>query len=177
MNFDHYQSMAMTTAIYPRIGANIIYPIIGLAEELGELDDALHDLLEGTVNQADTERLIENVVKEAGDVPWYVAACCYESSIPMSSLISSEWRPSPRMFMQTITKANGIAKRIIRDDNGILTMERREDVRKLLVDALHIASHALLLVNSGLTLAMEANIEKLAKRAQNGTLHGSGNNR
>ena len=47
MNFDEYQKLASTTAIYPRIGNNIYYPALALAGESGELQQQYFDRLEG----------------------------------------------------------------------------------------------------------------------------------
>ena len=68
-------------------------------------------------------------------------------------------------------------KKMIRDDNGILTPERKEAIKKELGDVLwYLASMARRL---GITLeeVAKANIEKTQDRKNRGTQHGSGDNR
>ena len=68
-------------------------------------------------------------------------------------------------------------KKMLRDDNGILTPERREILKKELGDVLwYIANMARRL---GVTLdeVGEANIKKIQDRKNRGVQHGSGDNR
>jgi NTP pyrophosphatase (non-canonical NTP hydrolase) len=68
-------------------------------------------------------------------------------------------------------------KKMIRDDDGSLSWERREQLRDELGD---IQWYVTLLAHEcGLTLesVMQRNIEKLQSRQQRGKLHGSGDNR
>lgn len=71
----------------------------------------------------------------------------------------------------------GHSKRIIRDDGGVLTDERKAKMVKELGDALWYLSECA--INLGITLqeVAEQNIEKLVKRSESGLLHGEGDTR
>jgi NTP pyrophosphatase (non-canonical NTP hydrolase) len=68
-------------------------------------------------------------------------------------------------------------KKILRDDNGIILEEKREDLKKELGDVLWYLSQ----ISTELGLSFEDvarfNIEKLQSRAQRNMIHGSGDNR
>jgi len=36
LNFDEYQTLALSTAVYQNVGENLVYPALGLAGETGE---------------------------------------------------------------------------------------------------------------------------------------------
>lgn len=71
----------------------------------------------------------------------------------------------------------GKIKKLIRDDNGILTDKHREEIKKELGDVLfYVASQCWEL---GITMseAAQSNIDKIQDRLKRGTLKGSGDNR
>lgn len=109
MQLSEYQEQSRTTAIYPNIGHNYIYPVLGLCGEVGEVAEKIKKIIRDEQNQVTDEKRQE-IAKELGDVLWYL------------SQLSSEF---------------------------------------------------------GLSLddIAQGNIEKLQKRKQQGTLHGSGDNR
>lgn len=71
----------------------------------------------------------------------------------------------------------GKLKKMMRDDGGVLSEERRQAFKKELGDVLwYVAATA---TELGFTLeeVVEANLEKLFGRRERGTLHGSGDDR
>ena len=68
-------------------------------------------------------------------------------------------------------------KKMMRDDNGVLTLERKQKIKKELGDVLWYC--ALLAFESGLTLeeVAEANNSKLLKRLEENKIHGEGSDR
>lgn len=68
-------------------------------------------------------------------------------------------------------------KKILRDDGGIVSEEKRKEIAKELGDVLWYLAQ----ISSELKLSLEEiaalNIEKLKSRAERGMLHGSGDNR
>jgi len=80
MTFDEYQRLALETAVYPNKGKNFVYPALGLCGEAGEYAEKIKKLLRD--KDADLDNLLPNelllMVKELGDVLWYVNACAYE---------------------------------------------------------------------------------------------------
>ena len=77
MNFDEYQKEAWEMAIYPNKGNNIVYPGLGLGGECGEVLEKIKKIFrdnKGEINDGKKEEL----VKEMGDVLWYLAALSTE---------------------------------------------------------------------------------------------------
>jgi NTP pyrophosphatase (non-canonical NTP hydrolase) len=109
MTFEEYQLQAKTTARYPDVGHNFVYPTLGLSGEAGEVAEKV--------------------------------------------------------------------KKIIRDDGGVVSDEKKQAIAKELGDVLWYVSQ--LSTEFGLSLedVARGNAEKLQARAQQGTIHGSGDNR
>jgi len=68
-------------------------------------------------------------------------------------------------------------KKMIRDDEGILTNDRRGELKKELGDVLWYLSNLCIEVGLSLNDVAITNIEKLNCRRLNNTLHGSGDER
>ena len=77
MNFSEYQARASATAIYE----DKIYPILGLAEEAGEVAGKVAKSLR------DKTPLDEDVlIKEMGDVLWMLAAIATDHGITLAEI-------------------------------------------------------------------------------------------
>ena len=81
MDFKTYQTQSRTTAQYPNVGDNMQYLGLGLAEEGGEVAGKVKKLMrnEGITsvhNLTDAHR--EMIVKELGDVLWYLTQFAVE---------------------------------------------------------------------------------------------------
>ena len=74
MNFDQYQEQAGITAIYPNIGQNLAYPVLGLNGEAGEVAEQAKKAIRDDGGIITPERR-EKLKKELGDVLWYLSAC------------------------------------------------------------------------------------------------------
>ena len=85
--FDEYQRAALTTAEYPNVGENLVYPAMGLAGESGEFCDKVKKMwrnggaMDG--HKLTSEKRME-MLKELGDVLWYIAACATEMNASLS---------------------------------------------------------------------------------------------
>jgi len=76
-----YQAAALMTAQYPDLGNNLIYPALGLAGEAGETVDKIKKLWRNkgvTSKKQLSKEDKEELIKELGDVLWYVAALASE---------------------------------------------------------------------------------------------------
>lgn len=72
MQFNEYQDEAVDLAVYGS-GNAIIYPTLGLVGEAGEVADKVKKVLRD--NNGDfTEAIKQELIKELGDVLWYIAA-------------------------------------------------------------------------------------------------------
>lgn len=85
MDFKEYQEKAWETAIYPRKGKNISYPAIGLGGETGEVLEKIKKILRDE-NEIFTEEKKEEIIKEMGDVFWYLAALSKELNINLNDV-------------------------------------------------------------------------------------------
>ena len=99
LTFDEYQSGAKETAQYPcpwlpgecieeGVSVGFIYPIIGLAGEVGELSEKCKKILRDDCGEVTSVKLGE-ITKEVGDVLWYVAALCTEFGLDMGEVANS----------------------------------------------------------------------------------------
>lgn len=86
---EEYEKYALETAVYPCKGNNILYPALKLAGEAGEFADKVGKYWrnEGTDypfpgNYSSDQR--RELIKELGDVLWYITACAHELSVDLS---------------------------------------------------------------------------------------------
>ncbi len=70
-NVNSYQQEAIKTAIYPKDMA-IIYPLIGLSGEVGEVAEKIKKVIRDKNSDFDFNDRTE-IAKELGDVMWYIA--------------------------------------------------------------------------------------------------------
>lgn len=80
MNFNEYQEKSRKTAIYPDQGENLIYPTLGLVGEAGEVAEKMKKMIRDDGGKLTDERK-EVLIKELGDVLWYLAQLATELSI------------------------------------------------------------------------------------------------
>ena len=68
-------------------------------------------------------------------------------------------------------------KKIIRDDNGVISYDKRLEIKKELGDVLWYLSNLSSELGLSLEEIAELNIQKLHERMKNNKLHGEGDNR
>lgn len=91
ISFEEYQERALALAAYPMMGYNMVYPAMGLAGEAGEACDKVKKHWrnfsaenENKVNYTGMSgsslnpQQCDDLVKEIGDVLWYVTALAHE---------------------------------------------------------------------------------------------------
>lgn len=78
MDFWEYQGKAMSLAVYPGRGSgSLIYPALGVAGEAGEVADKVKKVLRDDGGALSPEVKVA-LLKELGDVLWYITACADE---------------------------------------------------------------------------------------------------
>lgn len=79
MTFDEFQARASATAVYPA-STGLMYCALGLAGEAGEVANKVKKIARGDYNGKpdEAERVRQEIVKELGDVLWYVAMVATE---------------------------------------------------------------------------------------------------
>ncbi len=85
MTFEDYQAKARTTAIYPNIGSNHLYPTLGLVSEAGEVAGKIKKIMRDDGGVLSDEKR-ENLVGELGDVLWYAAQLATELGISLEDV-------------------------------------------------------------------------------------------
>jgi NTP pyrophosphatase (non-canonical NTP hydrolase) len=85
MNFNDYQIKSRKTAKYPAIGHALIYPVLGLTNEAGEVAGKVKKIFrdkEGAIGEAERTAL----KGELGDVLWYLAQVCTELNLSLDEV-------------------------------------------------------------------------------------------
>jgi len=88
MEFNEYQKKAWETAIYPNKGNNLIYPMLGLGGESGEVLEKMKKILRDGNGEINSEKK-EELKKELGDVFWYLASISTELGLEIEDVIQT----------------------------------------------------------------------------------------
>jgi NTP pyrophosphatase (non-canonical NTP hydrolase) len=83
MEFNEYQIKARKTAIYP-VQYSVIYPTLGLAGESGEVAEKVKKFIR---DKTTTEDLKSALVKELGDVLWYISNIASDLDISLEEIV------------------------------------------------------------------------------------------
>lgn len=100
MTFEEYAKLVLPLAKYPSIGNNIIYPLLGLAGEAGEAAEKGKKMWRdyNVTGQRDIDMdyahgfpeelsaLRTGLIKELGDVLWYVTAAASEIGVSLEEI-------------------------------------------------------------------------------------------
>ncbi len=88
MNFSDYQKLSRRTAGYPSIGHPVIYPVLGLANEAGEVAGKIKKVFRDKAGEVNGETRAA-LASELGDVLWYLAQVCTELDISLDEVAES----------------------------------------------------------------------------------------
>jgi NTP pyrophosphatase (non-canonical NTP hydrolase) len=82
---DDYQKFALTTAIYPDRGNNIVYPVLGLMGESGEVAEKVKKVIRDKGGKLTDEDKV-NIALELSDTLWYTATIASELGFNLSEI-------------------------------------------------------------------------------------------
>jgi NTP pyrophosphatase (non-canonical NTP hydrolase) len=108
--FAEYSEAVWQFASYPERGKNLIYPALGLAGESGEVAEKIKKLWR---NQGQTgasglsAEKREELVKELGDVLWYVNAMCREMGVTMDEVAAKNAAKLSDRAARNVIKSEG----------------------------------------------------------------------
>lgn len=85
MTFKQYQKKSLKTALYPNRGNNFIYPTLGLTGEAGEVAEKIKKILRDDEGKI-TKGKRKEILKELGDVLWYLAQLSTELKISLDEV-------------------------------------------------------------------------------------------
>lgn len=168
MKIEHYQSWTRSTAIYPAAGtgevAELMYLALGLAGEVGELTQL-------------QSRQHPELLKELGDVAWYVARLASALNLTLSEpqfAVSTDFATQCLNLAHLAGMICNSVKKLYRDgDNPQL----RAKIQPTLLEI--VAQLATLAADSNRVLAdvLAQNHDKLESRKSRNQLSGSGDHR
>lgn len=84
INLNQYQREALKTAIYPKADA-LLYTVLGLNGEAGELAEKAKKMIRDDAGILYEERRLA-MIKELGDVLWYVATTAKELNVTLEEV-------------------------------------------------------------------------------------------
>jgi NTP pyrophosphatase (non-canonical NTP hydrolase) len=84
-SFTDYQTDSKKTAGYPDIGHRVIYPVLGLAGETGEISEKIKKIFRDRKGEF-TKEDIELLTLELGDVLWYLTQIATDLGINMEDV-------------------------------------------------------------------------------------------
>lgn len=85
MRFNDYQNEIKKSAIYPVVGENFIYPLLGLVGETGEVAEKIKKIIRDNDGKISGE-MKEEIEKELGDVLWYFSQLATELDLSLGSI-------------------------------------------------------------------------------------------
>lgn len=178
MKVDEYQDLARALAVYP---GKIIYPTLGLAGECGEFIEKY---------QCNGDNNLD-VLKEAGDICWYMANLTYDCDSSLSKCLKTtifELADAPicdtptDLFVDLTTSVGKVAevvKKMVRDYEGKLLPDKRLVVLSAIRNIYYDLTELVALRTGEPTLEKVAirNITKLESRQKRNMLQGDGDDR
>jgi NTP pyrophosphatase (non-canonical NTP hydrolase) len=88
MDFDEYQKETRRHAIYPGVGNNFSFPMIGLAGETGEVAEKIKKIIRDKDGIVDEISRAE-IKKELGDVLWYLSQIASEFDLSLNEIVKT----------------------------------------------------------------------------------------
>jgi len=167
LTLNEYQEKCRTTAIYPD-NCKVVYPALGLVDEIGELLSA--DLADP-----------DNFIAEAGDVMWYCAILADDLGVPLQVCFENpdlKAIPDGQALFTNAAIICGRVKKILRGDGN----EEDRHIKVQIISACigDIVTRLQSLAGQfevPLEEVCERNIDKLFDRKERGVLKGDGDNR
>ena len=101
MNFNDYQKIARSTAVYPE-EYKVIYPALGLCGEAGEVAEKVKKIVRGDDR---LNNVTSNIVMELGDVLWYVSALADDLGITLEQV--AQWNVDKLQRRMQLNKIKG----------------------------------------------------------------------
>jgi hypothetical protein len=163
MNLSEYQPLAVSTAVPSALSRDYLVPMI-----VGEVGELFGKVAKARRDEWSTERLQADLVKEYGDIAWGTAVLLHTDGV---STAPDSWVADfPEFSLQTLLSQAGVLFDIH------LKMPRYTRNEALYLWYLLEANCELVTMHSWHTV-LQANVDKLASRAERGTIQGSGDNR
>lgn len=105
MKLTEYQEKAMETAVFPE-QYGLVYTALGLVGEAGEVAEKVKKVLRDCNGELSQERK-EQIMKELGDVLWYVSALCTELGYELEDVAKSNLEKLSSRFKRGVIGGSG----------------------------------------------------------------------
>ena len=164
LTLDDYQKQAKTTAVFPQDVA-VVYPALGLVDEIGEL------------LSADLEDQ-DNFVSEMGDVMWYCAVLSDNLGLSLQECADNaklSMLPDGQALFTNAATVCGRIKKMLRGDKN--NDEKIAVIQGAIGDIVVRLRSLAGQFDVPLQEVCERNLDKLFDRKERGVLKGDGDNR
>lgn len=166
MDLQTYQTESRKTAIYPDIGSNLTYPVLGFIGEVGEF-----------YLQAQSQPFDDfNRRKELGDICWYISQLHTELGLEMGWPKRSGVTP-PNQFYFLLASCSKLAETLKKLQRDGYSEEKElvlvSTVKQTLVGLRFVLDY----YGYDIEMILHENIDKLRDRQQRNVLQGSGDDR
>ena len=153
---------------------------VGAEQGSGDIGAELEDGDVGTARLA--------VLKELGDVTWYLSAMCNELELKLDDVVSeekvTEEDSTPDLselldqVLRNVGTIGGKVKKAIRDDQEEMTSEKRGTIERCIREIFRVIQHDLCpRYSSSILEVMRLNAKKAASRFARGVVQGDGDDR
>lgn len=105
MGFNEYQQKATEFAIFPK-EFGLIYPILGLCGETGEVAEKFKKVIRDEGGWMD-EQKTQEFAKELGDVLWYLAAIAQGLGLSLESIANTNIEKLESRRSRNVLKGSG----------------------------------------------------------------------
>jgi len=163
MNFNEYQIEAGKTAIYPNRSSNLVYTVLGLCGEVGEAAEKLEYLIVEAYDQFDEDEQLVLVDLHNALMDMIDSARQAER---LKKVIRDGNRSDTTVLVQAISKLN-----------SCITPTFHDAMSRELGDVLWYLSQAAWEIGVKFADLAKWNLNKLAIRKEQDSLHGSGDDR
>lgn len=186
---EKYRDFVESVAFYPHCGErsidSLVYPVLGLSGETSEL---FEKVWQGDLDKVSSDDARDGVLKEAGDVLWYVVRICTEAGIDVTNLYRSAQAFDVHrdgfvknyflsLMVITAGEISEKFKKALRDGGGSLPEDYADFIRGKLKVILISMSVFASFYDATLKDIAAMNVEKLISRRDRGVLSGEGDNR
>jgi NTP pyrophosphatase (non-canonical NTP hydrolase) len=104
-SLEDYQRFVKSTKVYDK-EYELVYPILGLANEAGEVAGKLKKIMRDNEGQL-TQEAFEGLVAELGDVLWYVTAIADDLGIQISDIFYDNFTKLSSRQARGVLKGSG----------------------------------------------------------------------
>lgn len=149
-------------------GMKLVYPLLGIVGEYAELTQKI---------KSQAPCLPEEIVKEAGDVMWYVVAFCIDAGISSHIVITDGTHiasPSEDLMIDFFGYLSEAVKKYLRDGKS-LDVDTVYSYLTFIVARVVYLAHKF--AGADRNTILLTNMEKLRSRKARNVIHGDGDNR